>query len=79
MTKLKTVQHHPKSERNKPIVEITRHIAIIFEEGRLVEESNVHFLHIANLNQFKQHYGSSMLKQNIQANYMFGMRRNKWQ
>jgi hypothetical protein len=27
---------------------ITKHITNIFEEGELVEESNVHFLHIAD-------------------------------
>jgi hypothetical protein len=40
---------------------ITKHIANIFEEGELVEESNVHFLHIANSDKPVKHYNLDVI------------------
>ena len=40
---------------------ITKHIANIFEEGELIEESNVHFLHIANSDKPVKHYNLDVI------------------
>ena len=40
---------------------ITKHIANIFEDGELVEESNVHFLHIANSDKPVKHYNLDVI------------------
>ena len=40
---------------------ITKHIANIFEEGELVEKSNVHFLHIANSDKPVKHYNLDVI------------------